>query len=182
MAKIIEKISFNAKLHRPAEGGDWTFLRLPLEASQRLPTRSMVAVEGTLEGAPFQHFLEPDGEGGHWLKVEPELQIAAAAKSGCTVEVTLWPALTQPEPEVPGDLQAALEAFPPAMATWSKTTPIARRDWIQWLTSGKKVETRGIRLEKMMDMLAHGKKRICCFDRSGMYSKSIACPVAADEA
>ena len=39
-----------------------------------------------------------------------------------------------------------------------------------------------LRIGKACDMLAKGKRRVCCFDRSGMYSKSMSCPVADDEA
>ena len=34
------------------------------------------------------------------------------------------------------------------------------------------------RIETACDMLAKGKRRPCCFDRSGMYGKSMGCPVA----
>ena len=48
------------------------------------------------------------------------------------------------------------------------------------MTSGKKAETRGKRLASMMDMLEHGKKRVCCFDRSGIVGKNFSAPEAAD--
>ena len=62
---------------------------------------------------------------------------------------------------------------------WSEITPIARRDWIQWITSGKRAETRALRIDKACDMLAKGKRRPCCFDRSGMYGKSLTPPCPA---
>ena len=74
--------------------------------------------------------------------------------------------------------EAAAGASAKARAAWSDITPVARRDWIHWMTSGKRAETRGIRIEKACDMLAKGKRRPCCFDRSGMYSGSLGCPVA----
>jgi Domain of unknown function (DUF1905) len=48
------KISFKARLSRPAAptGASWTFLVLPKSASMKLPTRSMTAVEGTMNGYP----------------------------------------------------------------------------------------------------------------------------------
>src|SRR3546814_14223562 len=75
MANAPEKIRFKTKLLRPAspKGSAWTFLVLPASASAKLPTRSMVTVDGTLEGQPFQATLEPDGEGSHWLKVDKGL-------------------------------------------------------------------------------------------------------------
>jgi hypothetical protein len=181
MAKTATLIRFKAKLHRPAEGGDWTFLRLPQEASDQLPTRNMASIEGKFNGVDFAATLEPDSEGGHWLKVEHDLSKTAKAKSGDEVELEIAPARVEPEPVVPEDLRKALAATPAALAVWNDTTAIARRDWITWMTQVKKAETRVIRLEKMMDMLSHGKRRVCCFDRSGMATKLFVCPDAADE-
>jgi hypothetical protein len=64
--------------------------------------------------------------------------------------------------------------------TWDATTTVARRDWIAWMTSGKQAATRDKRLRAMMDMLEHGKKRVCCFDRSGMAGKNFSAPEAAE--
>ena len=57
--------------------------------------------------------------------------------------------------------------------------PVARRDWIHWITSGKKAETRTKRIAVACDKLASGHRRACCFDRSGMYSKGNMGPPAA---
>jgi hypothetical protein len=174
-------IRFKARLNEPAEGDGWLFVRLPQEASRQLPTRNMVSVDATMNGFPFTSTLQPDSEGGHWFRVEPEWREAAGASPGDEVDLEMVPAKVEPEPEVPGDLQAALEASPAASAVWESTTPIARRDWITWMGQGKKAETRLIRLEKMIDMLANGKRRVCCYDRSGMASKAFQCPTAADD-
>ena len=181
MAKTTLPTRFKAILRRPAEGGDWTFVRLPQEASDEMPARSMVSVEGTMNGFPFAATLEPDSEGGHWLKVLPAWSQGANAAVGSEVEFEIAPAKVEPEPEVPDDLRQALGSAPIAMATWNDTTAIARRDWITWMGQGKLAETRRIRLEKMIDMLSHGKRRVCCYDRSGQASKAFVCPIAADE-
>ncbi len=178
-----------ATLLRPAPGqglsmaGGWTFLVLPKDA--RLPSRGMISVKGTLNAVPFTATLDPDGHGGHWLKVSRSLREKAKASVGDSVALELVPvpADKEPEPKVPPDLRKALAAIPgpagvEAREAWKSITPIARRDWIQWITSGKKAETRVIRIEKACDMLAKGKKRPCCFDRSGMYDGSQSCPLA----
>ena len=51
---------------------------------------------------------------------------------------------------------------------------------IQWITSGKKAETRDKRIVVACDKLASGSRRACCFDRSGMYSKAFSAPRAAE--
>jgi hypothetical protein len=41
-------------------------------------------------------------------------------------------------------------------------------------------ETRARRIDNACEMLAGGKRRVCCFDRSGFYGKSFGAPKAAD--
>jgi hypothetical protein len=185
-------IRFRATLHRPAAtakgrsaddavSGDWTFLNFPQEVSAKLPSRGQASVEGTFNGVAFQATLDPDGRGGHWLKVDRRLREAAGARAGEVVTLEIAPVAEEPEPSVPADLKKALAAAPAkAREVWSDITPAARRDFIHWITSGKKVETRVKRIETACDMLAKGKRRPCCFDRSGMYDKSLSCPVAED--
>ncbi|MEO6971284.1 MAG: YdeI/OmpD-associated family protein [Chthoniobacterales bacterium] len=175
MTKAASKIRFKAKLRRPAASakvGSWTFLILPKNASAKLPSRSMTTVEGTLNGFPFRATLEPDGQKSHWLRVDRKLGEAAGADAGDVVTLEIAPVGDEPEPRVPADLSKALAAAPKARALWSAITPIARRDWIHWITSAKQPETRTRRIKNACSMLAAGKKRVCCFDRSGFYSKS----------
>ena len=183
MAKANGTIRFKAKLLRPAspKGAAWRFLVLPASASAKLPTRSMVTVDGTFEGQAFQATLEPDGHGSHWLKVDKLLREAAGVDIGDTVVLEIAPMEKEPEPKVPVDLRKALAASAGAKATWSDITPVARCDWIHWITSGKKAETRVKRIAVACDKLASGNRRACCFDRSGMYSKgNMGAPKAAE--
>jgi Bacteriocin-protection, YdeI or OmpD-Associated/Domain of unknown function (DUF1905) len=182
VTKTASKIRFKAKLFRPAESEKadaWTFLTLPKNASAKLPSRGMTAIEGTINGLPFQAVLEPDGQKSHWLKVNRKLREAAGADAGDVVTLEIVPAAKEPEPTVPADLRKALAAAPQARALWSDITPNARRDWIHWITSAKQAETRARRIKNACSMLAAGKRRVCCFDRSGFYSKTLSAPKAA---
>src|SRR5689334_13960663 len=183
MPETASKIRCKAKLLRPAESGKdgaWTFLILPKAASAKLPSRGMTAVEGTINGAAFQAALEPDGQKSHWLRVDRKLSKAAGADAGDIVTLEIAPAAEEPEPQVPADLKKALAAAAPKVrAIWSDITPIARRDWIHWITSAKQEETRTRRIKNACSMLAAGKRRVCCFDRSGFYDKSMSAPKAA---
>jgi len=184
-------IRFKAKLFRPAmeparpradqreKGESWSFLILPKNASAKLPSRGMTAIEGTINGFPFQATLEPDGQKSHWLKVDRKLSKSADADAGDMVTLEIAPAGKDTEPEVPTDLRKALATDPKARALWSDITPNARRDWIHWITSPKQPETRARRIKNACSMLTGGKRRVCCFDRSGFYSKSLSAPKAA---
>ena len=154
---------------------------LPKAASARLPSRGMTSVEGTINGQCFRATLEPDGNKGHWLKVSCKLREAAGAEAGDVVTLEMSLAEKEPEPRMPPDLRKALAAAPKARATWQDITAVARRDWVQWIVSARRPETRARRVEKAGSMLAGGKRRICCFDRSGFYSKEMSAPEAAPE-
>jgi Bacteriocin-protection, YdeI or OmpD-Associated/Domain of unknown function (DUF1905) len=180
MTTTASKIRFKAKLLRPAESekaDSWAFLILPKNASAKLPSRGMTAIEGTINGFSFQAVLEPDGQKSHWLKVDRKMRKAARAEVGDVVALEITPAAQEPEPTMPSDLRKALAAAAPkTRALWSNITPIARRDWIHWITSAKQEETRARRIKNSCSMLAAGKRRPCCFDRSGFYSKSLSAP------
>ncbi len=64
---------------------------------------------------------------------------------------------------LPADLRKALTLTPAAQATWDDITPLARNEWICWVTSGKKMETRAIRVEKALSKLKSGMRRPCCW-------------------
>jgi hypothetical protein len=160
----------------------WSFLTLPKPATRKLPSRGQVSISGTLNDHPFQATLQPDGQGGHWLKIDRKLREAAGIAPGDTVTLEISPAAKEPEPKIPADLRKALAAArgpvgDKARQAWSDITPAARRDFIHWITSAKQQETRARRTAAACDMLAKGKRRPCCFDRSGMYGNSLSCPV-----
>jgi hypothetical protein len=182
MTKTASKIRFRAKLLRPegtAKIGSWTFITLPKNASAKLPSRGMTSVEGTINGLPFRATLEPEGQRSHWLKVNRKIGEAAGAEAGDVVTLEIALAGEELEPKAPSDLRKTLAAAPKARALWSEITPIARRDWIHWIVSAKQAETRARRINNACSMLAAGKRRVCCFDRSGFYSKSFSAPKAA---
>ena len=181
MTKTVSKIRFSAKLFRPAEkpkGDSWTFLILPKQASAKLPSRGMTSVEGTINGHAFRANLEPDGQKSHWLKVDRKMREAAGADAGDVVALEIAPTAAVLEPTIPADLRKALAAAPKARVLWEEITSNARRDWIHWISSAKQEETRARRIKNACSMLAAGKRRVCCFDRSGFYDKSLSAPKA----
>src|SRR4029434_6656233 len=105
-------------------------LILPKNASAKLPSRSVTAIEGSINGVAFQAVVEPDGQKSHWLRVDRKLSKAAGADAGDVVALEIAPAAKEPEPEVPGDLRKALgTAHPKARELWVDIATNQRRDW-----------------------------------------------------
>ena len=65
--------------------------------------------------------------------------------------------------EVPADLRKALTSDPQALTAWEDITPLARNEWICWIESCKKAETRSRRIEWGCSSLKDGKRRPCCW-------------------
>jgi hypothetical protein len=157
-------ICFSAKLLHPRandKAGAW-ILTLPKTASAKLPSRGWTMVEGTINSFPFRAAIEAGGKGSLLLRVSKAMRDAAGVETD-TVAVEITRIGEEAEIRVPLDLRRALAALPLAQAGWEDITPLARRDWIFSITSAKQPETRERRIEKACDMLASGKRRLCCF-------------------
>jgi hypothetical protein len=144
--------------------GRWTILRLPDDASAKLPSRGQVAVDGVMNGHRFRTVLEPDGRRGHWLKVDKKLSQVLAVSEGDTVTVEVDPTKDWPEPGIPRDFQTALADAADISTLWQDITPMARWEWVRWIHATKNPETRKRRIEVGISKLRSGKRRPCCFD------------------
>lgn len=71
--------------------------------------------------------------------------------------------LSPPAHRAPRDLQEALNASPAALAAWKSLTPLARNEWICWVISVKRAETREHHIRRACAELVEGKRRPCCF-------------------
>lgn len=64
---------------------------------------------------------------------------------------------------MPSDLQKIISSDQKVLTLWEDITPLARNEWICWITSGKKAETRNIRITKALSKLKSGMRRPCCW-------------------
>ena len=64
---------------------------------------------------------------------------------------------------MPTDFRKAIESDAIVMDVWASITPLARNEWICWVTSAKKDETRNRRIEVGLDKMRQGMRRPCCW-------------------
>lgn len=159
----MSKIRFEAKLFKI---DSWTILRLPKEASAKLPSRALTMVKGTINDYPFKATLEPDGKWSHWFRVDDAMLKSAKVKAGDIVSIEVEPTKEWIEPQVPQDFKKALSTSPKAKDLWVDITPNARWDWIRWIRAVKTPETRQKHIEVALSKLNKGIRRPCCFNRN----------------
>ncbi len=74
---------------------------------------------------------------------------------------------------IPSDLRTALTTDKTALGVWESLTPLARNEWICWVTFVKKAETRHDHVRRVISELKEGMRRPCCW---------LGCPHRKDKA
>jgi len=64
---------------------------------------------------------------------------------------------------LPADLRKILTSDSAVRTAWEDITPLARNEWICWVISNKKPETRKDHIERTRTELKEGKRRPCCW-------------------
>ena len=64
---------------------------------------------------------------------------------------------------IPKDLRLLLQSNADVLELWNGLTPLARNEWICWVTIVKKSETRAEHLTRLCVDLRNGKRRPCCW-------------------
>lgn len=64
---------------------------------------------------------------------------------------------------LPSDLKVSLGSSASVLSLWNDITPLARNEFICWVTSAKKDETRAKRIKRTSEELLKGKRRPCCW-------------------
>ena len=64
---------------------------------------------------------------------------------------------------LPEDFRKAIDSERIAKDLWADITPLARNEWICWVISTKKDETRSRRITVGLDKMRKGTRRPCCW-------------------
>lgn len=66
--------------------------------------------------------------------------------------------------KLPDDFCKAILTDKNVADLWQDITPLARNEWICWVTSAKKTETRTKRISVGLDKMRKGMRRPCCWE------------------
>ncbi|QJD84537.1 YdeI/OmpD-associated family protein [Cohnella herbarum] len=149
---------FDAMLVRPEGTGTWTFLRVPFSAEEVYGCRANVKVRGELNGIDYRGSLMPDGTGKHYMVVNKALRDAANATAGTVVHVVMELDTDARTVDVPDDFLSVLEGNAEAFAFFNDLAYSYQKEYVSWIESAKKPETRQARIAKSIVLLAEGKK------------------------
>jgi hypothetical protein len=150
--------SFRATLNGGGPGSAWTLLRVPAAVSGALGKRGRVSVRGTVNGFAYRSSIFPDGKGGHHMMVNKAMREGAKAEQGDVVRIMMAMDNAPREVAVPPDLARALKQDAEAKGFFDGLSPSCRKEYVAWIESAKRTETRRGRVARALAMLGERKK------------------------
>ena len=151
---------FTTKVEAAGPRAAWCFVRLPSEVTAALGTKARVSVKLTVGATVFRTSVFPDGKGAHHAMFNRAMQVASGAKRGDDVALVLEPDTRKRTVTVPKDLRDALAANPRIEAFFDGLAPSCRAEYVGFVTEAKKPETRTARIDRTLEMLQKGKRRV----------------------
>ena len=64
---------------------------------------------------------------------------------------------------LPADFNKAIKSDSVVKNAWADITPLARNEWICWVTSARRAGTRSRRIAVGLDKMRKGMRRPCCW-------------------
>jgi hypothetical protein len=150
------RLKFEAELLSRGPGGAWTYIEYPFRAQEVFGRKGQVPVRVILNGFAFRNSLMPRA-GVHILGVGKDVLAGAAATPGDTVHVELALDDAPRTVTVPADLETALRRAPAAAKSFAAFSYSHKKEYVDWIESAKKPETRANRIEKAVAMVTERK-------------------------
>ena len=149
-------LKFKAKLVSRGPGGAWTYLEIPFSIPEVFGRKGQVPVRATINGFTFRNSLMPR-QGVHILGTSKDVLAAAAAAPGDTVQVELALDDSLRTVAIPTDLDTALARVPIKAESFASLSYSHKKEYVDWIESAKKPETRASRIEKALAMIGTPK-------------------------
>lgn len=136
--------------------GAKTFIVIPFDPADAWGVKTRYHVTGTINGHAVRGALDSDVS-GFLLSLGPAWLREAALAPGSNVAVVLAPEGPQSH-TLADDLRAELAAEPPAQDFFDSLPTFYRKNYLRWIDSAKRPETRSARIVEMIKLLKDGKR------------------------
>jgi hypothetical protein len=153
----MKRYEFDAVIFKH-ENIDGAYIEFPYNIEEEFGVKGQVKVKATFDGALYRGSLTKMGMRCHWLGITKEIRKLIGKNPGDKVRVILEQDLEERVVVVPEDFLAAMSAHPDAFSFFEKLSYTHKKEYVQWIESAKKAETRTSRIAKALEMLIKGIK------------------------
>jgi hypothetical protein len=137
--------------------GAWTYVPVPVEVAERLGGKARIPVAAEVNGIAFTGSVMSGPQDSRYLVVNQAVRDQAGVTAGDTVSVKVKPDTAPRVVDVPEDLAEALAEAPAAQQTFDGFSYSRRKEYVTWIESAKRPETRTRRVGQAVEMLAEGR-------------------------
>ncbi|MBW3622091.1 MAG: YdeI/OmpD-associated family protein [Armatimonadetes bacterium] len=139
----------------PSDTG--AYIEIPFDPNEVWGEKERHHITGSIEDHTIRGCLE-SRRGGFILSLGPAWLRGFEGDAGAEVEVVLAPEGPQLDTLSP-DILAALDPEPEAKAFFLSLASFYRKNYVRWIESAKRPETRSKRITEMVELLKAGQKQ-----------------------
>jgi hypothetical protein len=144
------------KLQRMEGKGGWTFIVVPNLPNAKRSAGGLVRVKGFIDAYELKQYnLMPMSDGNLFLPVKSEIRKKINKHEGDTVKIILYE--DRSPLEIPAELLMCLEDEPDAHKKFMKLTEGYQREFVNWINSAKRQETKIERIAKTIGIVMQGR-------------------------
>jgi hypothetical protein len=151
----MKSYKFNATILAGEGGG--AGVAFPYDVQQEFGTRANVPVKATIDGVEYIGSLMNCGPGPHTLGVLKAVRAKIGKGPGDVVEVVITKDESVRTVEIPAAFKVLLEREG-LIEGFEKLSFTNRKEYVRWIESAKREETRQQRLKKAIELLKAGVK------------------------
>jgi uncharacterized protein YdeI (YjbR/CyaY-like superfamily) len=145
--------TFQATLQRIDSPLKWVMVRIPFDAVKVWGKRGQLKVRGEINGFAFRTSLFPDGNGGHRLLVNKQMQRGAKTAPGMAARFRLEPDSASRVVTIPQELLRALSESRSLLRYFRQLSHSVRNEICKGVARAKHPDVRLRRAERMAELV-----------------------------
>lgn len=154
----MQKLLFQAQLLPVKNTKNTCCFYVPYSIPEVWGIRKSVKVKATIDKYFHRGLIVPDGKGNHYMGLKTAIVKELGKSAGDIVNVTLEIDTEERVVEIPPELKRLLSKNKKEKDYFDSLSYTHRKEYVEWIISAKKEETKKSRLEKMMKMLTEKVK------------------------
>ncbi len=152
------KVTFDAVIQQHG-GMNAGYVVFPYDVQQLFGVKGQVKVKALIDGkVTYRGSLTKMNMPEHWLGITQVIRKQLGKELGDTIHVELEQDLEVREVALTDEVVALFARHPKAETFYNKLSYTDRKEYMVWITSAKREETRQNRLTLMIEKLEAGKK------------------------
>lgn len=155
----MKKFEFDGEILQSDEVGSGAFVLFPYDTLECFEKKNMIKVQCTFDGVPYRGSIANMGI-GPCIGVLKSIRKSIGKEKGDMVHVVVWEDNEERIIEVPNELQEAFDQNKGAEEFFKGLSYSNKKQYVDFVASAKKEETRKSRIETVIEKLNSGVKRL----------------------